>query len=239
VTVRERLIFRAPAFRRPFLLMTAIFLALFAFLVASAPAIQAPLAATAHNNAPPPGLAAPVLEQIAAKGITVKIEKGPVAEFWFVTSLKVNGAGPTVAWSDVPEGSLVGAVRLSADYPDIRGRVIKAGVYTLRYGIQPDNGDHLGVSPFRDFLLLSPAAGDGDPGPKGHDGTIELSKASVGGSHPGVWSIDPPGTKAPALQLHKTDLGHDAVIVEIPIERAGKSVGAIHFGIVLIGKIEA
>ena len=216
-----------------------IFLALLFVAVTSAPPGQTPLVATAHNNAPPSGLATPVLEQIAAKGITVKIEKGPVADFWFVKSLKAGGAGATVAWSDVPEGSLVGAVRLSADYRDIRSRVVKAGVYTLRYGIQPDNGDHLGVSPFRDFLLLSPAAGDPDPAPKGHDGTIELSKASVGGSHPGVWSIDPPDAKAAALQLYKTDLGHDAVIVEVPVERGGKPAGTLRFGIVLIGKIEA
>ena len=56
------------------------------------------------------------------------------------------------------------------------GAVIKPGVYTLRYGVQPDNGDHLGVSPHRQFLLISPAADDRNPAPQGHDGTVELSK---------------------------------------------------------------
>jgi hypothetical protein len=222
--------------------MTSLLLALFLTtnLGAPAPTAQsAPLTATAHTNPPPSELAAPVVEQLASKGVSVKIANGPAADFWFVKSLKIGGNGATAKWSDVAEGALVGAVRLSADYRDIRGRVVKAGVYTLRYGIQPDNGDHLGVSPFRDFLLLSPAAGDADPAPKGHDGTIELSKASVGGSHPGVWSVDPPDAKAPALQLHKTDLGHDAVIVEVPVDRGDKSAGMLRFGIVLIGKIEA
>jgi hypothetical protein len=149
-------------------------------------------------------------------------------------------AGANAAsWADVEEGSLVGAVKIPADFRDIRGRVIKAGVYTLRYGIQPQNGDHLGVSPFREFLLLSPAAADQDPAPRGHDGTVEISKQSIGGSHPGVWSIDPPVASGAALALHKTELGHDAVIMEVPVVRDGKPSGSLKFGLVLVGKIEA
>ncbi len=139
----------------------------------------------------------------------------------------------------MPEGSLVGAVKVGGTFRDIRGRVIKPGVYTLRYGIQPDNGDHLGVSPHRQFLLISPAADDRNPAPQGHDGTVELSKGSIGGSHPGVWSIDPPASTESLLSLHKNDLGHQSVIVEVPAARDGKPAGALRFGIVLVGKIEA
>ena len=53
------------------------------------------------------------------------------------------------------EGSVVGGNardrRLSSD---IRGKVVKPGVYTLRYALQPQNGDHLGAAPNREFLLL-------------------------------------------------------------------------------------
>jgi hypothetical protein len=118
--------------------------------------------------------------------------------------------------------------------------VIKPGVYTLRYGLQPANGDHLGVSPFRDFLLLSPAAFDKDPAAPGHDGTIELSKQAIGGSHPGVWSLDPPAASAQApLSVHKTELDHDGVVMEVAIVREGQPAGALKFGLVLVGKIEA
>jgi hypothetical protein len=144
-----------------------------------------------------------------------------------------------VSWTHVEEGTLVGAVKLSADYRDVRGRVIKTGVYTLRYGIQPANGDHLGVSPYREFLLLSPAAVDTDPAPRGHDGTVEISKQAIGGSHPGVWSLDPPVAGGEALKAHQTELGHDAIVMEVPTVRDGKPAGPLRFGLVLIGRIEA
>ena len=200
---------------------------------------SAPLTATAHTTPVPDGLAKPVAALVAPGGVRVVGAKGPVTlDFWWVAGLPMK-EGSTVAWSDVEEGTLVGAVNISADYRDIRGRIIKAGLYTLRYGIQPQNGDHLGVSPFRDFLLVSPAGVDKDPAPHGHDGTIELSKQAIGGSHPGVLSIDPPVTTAAPLSLHKTELDHDAVIMEVPVTRSGKPAGTLKFGLVLVGRIEA
>lgn len=159
-------------------------------------------------------------------------------DFWWSGGVPLSSDGPP-AWASVPEGALVGAVRISSAFRDIRGRVIKPGVYTLRYGIQPDNGDHLGVSPHRQFLLVSPAADDQNAAPQGHEGTVELSKAAIGGSHPAVWSIDPPAATQPLLSVHKTDLGHQSVIVEVPAARDGKPAGVLKFGIVLVGKIEA
>ena len=61
-------------------------------------------------------------------------------------------------------------MRVSGTFKEIRGKVVKPGVYTLRYGQQPQNGDHLGISPFREFLLISPAAIDKDPKVLGFDG---------------------------------------------------------------------
>ena len=163
---------------------------------------------------------------------------GTTLDFWWSAGVPVSGTGAP-SWPSVPEGALVGAVRIGRDFRDIRGRVIKAGVYTLRYGIQPDNGDHLGVSPHRQFLLVSPAAEDKDPAPLGNEGTVELSKGAVGGSHPAVWSIDPPAATQPVLSIHKTDLDHQAIVVEVPAARDGKPAGTLKFGIVLVGKIEA
>jgi hypothetical protein len=200
--------------------MLIVFISLFLFQAAD-------LSGQKHTDAVPSEIAAPVAAMLAPGGVRATV--GPTTiTFWWVKEL------PKASWSDTPEGTLVGAVKIDKDFRDIRGRVIKAGTFTLRYGIQPANGDHLGVSPFREFLLLSPAAHDSDPAARGHDGTIELSKETIGGSHPAVWSLDPPvATEAP-LSVHTTDLGHKALVMEVPA--AG---GALRFGLVLIGKIEA
>lgn len=189
-----------------------------------------------HTDPVPPGIAAPVSAVLAAGGVQAVVN-GVTIDFWWVRSLDA-GANPP-AWAAVEEGALVGAVRLDADFRDIRGRMIKAGVYTLRYGVQPDNGDHLGTSPFRDFLLLIPAALDTTVQPLGHDGAVDLSKHTIGGSHPAVWSIDPPETGEALLATHKTELGHSSIVVEVPCAQAGKPATPLRFGIVLIGRIEA
>jgi hypothetical protein len=223
--------------------MTRITLALplvFSLSSAAAGHVQANAALTAvPNEAPAPAaLAAPVAQRLSTEGVRVTANKATL-DFWWVSALPLKAGAGAPSWGQVEEGALVGVVSLSSEYRDIRGRIIKPGVYTLRYGIQPQNGDHLGVSPYREFLLLSPAADDSDPAPRGHDGTIELSKLSIGGSHPGVWSLDPPVAQGTALQPFKTEQEHDALIMEVPVGREGKPAGSLKFGLVLIGKIEA
>lgn len=187
----------------------------------------ADLSAAKHSEALPPQLAPLVAAQLSAGGVRASVGANALS-FWFVKQLAA------ASWSELKEGTLLGAVRIDKDFRDIRGRVVKAGTFTLRYGIQPANGDHLGVSPFREFLLLSPAALDTDPAPRGHNGTVEISKEAIGGSHPAVLSVDPPAAQAPPLSVVTTELGHKAIVLEVPA--AGAS---LRFGLVLIGKIEA
>ena len=189
-------------------------LALFLFQAAN-------LSGVTHTDPVPTEVAAPVAAKVAPAGVRATAN-GTTITFWWVKDL------PGASWADVPEGTLIGAVKLDADVRDIRNHVMKAGVYTLRYGIQPANSDHFGVSPFRNFLLLSPAAVDQDPAALGHDGTIALSRQTIGAKHPAVWSIDPPAAKDAPLAVYTTDLGHKSLIVE---------VGTLKFGIVLIGRI--
>jgi hypothetical protein len=192
--------------------------------------------AQSHTQPIPADLAAPISGALKAGSVRAMIS-GVTLDFWWVKALEFTGTPP--AWPAVPEGTLVGAVRVDGDFRDIRGRAIKPGVYTLRYGIQPDNGDHLGTSSFRDFVLLVPAALDTGVAARGHDATVDLSKRTVGGSHPAVWSLDPPATTEPVLGAHTTELGHHAVIVEVPCVLDAKPAGALRFGIVLVGRIDA
>lgn len=181
------------------------------------------LTGVTHSDPVPTELAPAVAAKLAPGGVRATAD-GTTITFWWVKDL------PGTTWADVPEGTLVGAVKLDAIVHDIRNHVMKPGVYTLRYGIQPANDDHFGVSPFRDFLLLSPSAVDTDPAAVGHDGVIALSRQTLGAKHPAVWSIDPPVAKdadAP-LSVYTTQLGHKALIMQI---------GQHKFGLVLIGKI--
>ena len=84
---------------------------------------------------------------------------------------RASRPGPkgAVLFPVLAEGELLGALRFPGEGHDYRDQTIAKGVYTLRYGFQPVNGDHLGVSTYRDYALLVPAAKDkalGGPAPE-------------------------------------------------------------------------
>lgn len=190
---------------------------------------QAPTIA-AHTDAPPAELAGAIKAALEAGGQRVVIG-AKTLDFWWVKTLPPGSTA--MSWDSVAEGTLAGVVKLSASYPDIRGKTVQAGVYTLRYGVQPQNGDHLGVSPYRDFLMLSTAAVDTAIAVAGHDAVVALSKQTPGVSHPPSWSLDPPvATEAPG-STRKSEGGQTAIIFAVPT-----SAGPLKFGLILVGTIQ-
>jgi hypothetical protein len=192
--------------------------ALVAFL-ALAPSV------TPLTEKPPAELSAGVQSRLAPAAKVVAGEA--TLEIWLVRQLEKTGDGP--GWSSVDSGTLVGALRVSGSFKEIRGKVVKPGVYTLRYGQQPQNGDHLGISLFREFLLISPAALDTDPKVLGFDGVVALSKEVIGTAHPASLSLDPPEDAPGAvLSTYQNESGHDGVVVQI---------GPLKFGLIVAGLI--
>ncbi len=201
------------------------------------PALAQTLSASTHTEAVPPDLAAPLAGALGPGGLRVTLPQ-VVLDFWWVKVVPTVAGHPSAAtgtWRDVAEGTLIGAMRLSGPVRDIRGRTLRPGVYTLRYAQQPANGDHIGVSPYREFLLASPAAIDQRVEAPGNEGTVTLSRQAVGASHPAVFSIDPPATTAPPGAVTTNEAGHEAIVVEVPV--AGGR--ALRFGLVLVGRLEA
>jgi hypothetical protein len=200
------------------------------------PAAAQKLSATALDAMPPDLVAAPLRGLLNDRGVRVSAGEATI-DFWWAKALTAEGAG-AFAWSSVAEGTFVGAAKVTGKHSDIRGRTIREGVYTLRIGIQPQNGDHLGVSPYREFLHIIPAASDSDGEPAGHEGAVELSKVTIKSSHPALWSLDPPVAESQPLSVVTNDAGHQAVIFEIGVSSSGKTQ-PVRFGLILIGKIEA
>ena len=84
------------------------------------------------------------------------------------------------------DGELIGLLQFAAEGHDYRDQPIAKGVYTMRYGLQPVNGDHLGVSTFRDYSLLLPAAKDQSLDAPAAQAARGASAESAGTSHPAV-----------------------------------------------------
>ena len=144
-------------------------------------------------GAPPAELAPAIAATLQEKGHRVLSADGKVwCELWFV---KAAPKGPVtseaeVTWKTMIPLSVVGAIRWPAQANDRRGQQIKPGVYTLRYGNYPINGDHLGVAPQRDFLVMSQAAMDQSPGPLAKfEELMAFSRKVSGAAHPAVLSM--------------------------------------------------
>lgn len=156
-------------------------------------------------------------------------------EFWWVKSLSLRAGGAGApSWADVPDGSLVGALRLGANWTDIRGYTIRPGVYTLRFALQPQNGDHMGISPHREFLLPAPAADDLATEAVGYEGAVALAKKASRRAHPASISIDPPSSSSRPLSAGTTEMGSKLVVVSVPTS-AGQP---LTFGLIVDGAID-
>jgi len=141
----------------------------------------------------PSEVAAPIKELLAPAGHKVMTGDGKVwCEVWFV---KAAPKGPDstetdLMWKTVPPGSVIGAIRWHEGGYDRRGQVLKPGVYTLRFSMFPLNGDHQGVAPNRDFLVMTPAADDQSAAevPK-FDELMKMSRKASGTPHPAVLAM--------------------------------------------------
>src|SRR5260370_37203601 len=137
----------------------------------------------------PPAEVAPAIAQVMQKpGTKITNNGAAYCEIWFRTD---KPSGPKSAEENItlalPQGALLGVIRFSGNGSDRRGQTIKAGVYTLRYGIMPVNGDHQGAAPQRDFLVMTPAADDKDLNSTPNFGAlVAMSRNASGTQHPTV-----------------------------------------------------
>ena len=97
-----------------------------------------------------------------------------------------------VAFPQLAPGTLIATLELVAPWTDARGTGIAAGKYAVRYALRPNDGNHMGVSDYRDFLVLIPLSDDPGAGAKpDHEELMALGKRTTGGRHPAVMGLAP------------------------------------------------
>ncbi|HVH71633.1 MAG TPA: hypothetical protein VNB49_11035 [Candidatus Dormibacteraeota bacterium] len=213
------------AFRTRQFLYTSFYVAL--FLLVARNASPQGYKAESLNEAAPSELAAPVRNALSSTGIRVTGPSGVLCDIWLGKAVPGKaGARQSlgVVYPQLAQATLVGAIRFPNPVKDYRKQPIKAGVYTLRYALLPDNGNHLGVAPQRDFVLASPAAADQDAATLSIDQTMALSRKTTGSNHPSVWSLGPAEDHPKSLpSVFHLDDG-DLWLVEFQLPLAGSSM---------------
>ena len=159
----------------------------------------------------PEGLPEAFASLLEPTGVRVKGDK-VICEIWLVKELATkDGFKPTQTVKyPLASGTLVGAIRMpvAGAEQDFKGQEIPMGTYTLRYGQQPQDGNHLGSSEFSDFVLACALDADKDPKPVDKVQTLfKMSAKAAGTSHPAVFQMRPAGksVEKPTLR-HENNL---------------------------------
>jgi len=141
------------------------------------------------DEAPPSDeLSASLVEKLSPQALRVQEGSEPLCDIWLRKEWDVKDDFQPTAEMLYPFklGQLLGVIRYHTEGEDFRGQEIEEGVYTLRYGLQPVDGNHIGTSETRDFLLLLPAAEDEEAGAPDEETLVYKSTLASGTTHPAL-----------------------------------------------------
>lgn len=158
----------------------------------------------------PKDLAKPVAETMDPTGYTISGPSEAIGTIWLAKDLAVKPNFQPTFTVKYPftNGQLVGVLKVAKDasMTDFRGQELKAGLYTLRYGQQPMDGNHIGTSQLSDFLLALPAKKDTKADPLTDNNQLaEKSADAAGSTHPAIFSLLPPEKAGDAKLVHNED----------------------------------
>src|SRR5262249_3515337 len=122
-------------------------------------------------------------------------------------------------------------------FKDYKDNDIAKGSYTIRFALQPQDGDHLGTAEFNYFAVLLPA--DADRETNSFTKFTPMVKASgklTSSGHPQVLSLRPPSatsSETPALSEPAPE--HKAIRLKVPCKPAGGEKTDVSFELVYQG----
>jgi hypothetical protein len=169
---------------------------------------------------PADALSPEIAQTLDPAGLRVLKGERTVVDLWVCKQWPVKaGFQPsTSVMYPLEVGTLVGVARYKNRGGDFRNQEIPAGVYTIRYAQQPEDGNHVGTSDTRDFFLLIPAAADRDPAKMAEPKMFQASAKAAGTTHPTMLSLLRAGEgEAPAIE-------HDAERELVSVRVKGQAV---------------
>ena len=193
---------------------------------------------TVKDTAPPKELSAAVRKLLSPVCVQLLDDKGStLAELWFCKQIPVEATeaqiGNGLTYAEVPDSTILGAVRFEQPWNDYRKQKIAAGVYTLRIARQPGDGDHRGTAPTTDFCVLCPAAADKKTDLMEAKALQDLS-LTVGDDHPGVVLLFPGKGAGKMPKLVTKNKDHSVLLIELPATAGGKKA-TLKLGLTLVG----
>lgn len=179
------------------------------------------------RTAPPTEVSAAVRAELAVEALQVFNDKGELhCELWFRKVIPVKATPEQVqnglTYREIEPTTLLGVIRYPQIHKDYRRQDVPAGVYTLRFVIQPQSGDHAGSAPYQEFCLLSDAKTDSKLATMEVKELIEQSAAAITGSHPTMMLLFPQTETELATKVTDEGRGHWVVRHVLQMQADGK-----------------
>jgi hypothetical protein len=209
------------------------------FLLAAVAAQAADLKLQTVDSPPPKEVDASIQKLLQPKAIQLGDGNKPAFQFWLVKELPLQSkpASTAKALEAIKQATLVGVVSVPSAQRDYRDDELAAGVYTMRFVLQPQDGNHLGSAEFPYFAALTPVKLDTkSDGITDYKALVKASSKETSTDHPVILSLRPATSDAgEAPQLTEPASEHKSVRVQVPTTAAGEKT-SIAFEIVYEGK---
>jgi hypothetical protein len=175
----------------------------------------------------------PISVALDSAGSRLTLFDGSVIDVWLRKSLPLSKQKDSQAvYPDIAPSTFIGVIRFERQASDFRGQPIKPGTYTMRYESLPSDGNHMGVAPQPDFVLLVPVAADlGPEAMPSYDELVKLSAKAAGTSHPAAFSMTTVAGGAALPSLFYTSEGFVALAVEANTQSGKLPIAIIVKGI--------
>jgi hypothetical protein len=186
----------------------------------------------------PEKLAAPIRKLLDEKALVIRDGDAIVMRIWFQRDIPVKATEEQIknglTYHEIPEGTLVGALEFPRKFTDFRKQELAAGVYTLRFAVQPDIGDHTGTAPHPEFCLITPAEDDRSAEEMEKKKLIELSSKVNEGRHPAVLLLWPNNGKDEGVKIIDKGEGVLVALVKRSVA-AGEMKTMLGFAVTVAG----
>lgn len=214
------------------------------FSFAAAVLVLLPLSAAADeysveviDGAPDSGDVSPeLIGVLSERGLRVQRDGSrTVCEIWFTRDWDVvEGFSPSPQrLYPFTSGQLVGVLHFPRRGHDFRDQSIRSGWYTLRFALQPIDGNHVGTSLTRDFFILIEAADDTPDKDWDSQELMTASAAAAGSTHPAMLCLQKPTSgDAPAM---RHDEAREWWVLHAEGRAAGDDGGSVPLDLVIVG----
>jgi len=190
------------------------------------------------DKAPPTEINESIRSLLQPKAVQLLEGDKPVIELWLAKELNLQSkpSSPATALDALKQTTLLGAASFASARKDYREDEIAKGVYTVRFALQQQDGNHLGTAEFTYFAVLVPAKLDaGADAIKDYKQLVNTSSKETSTDHPMVISLRPVNSAEGELPKLATPAPeHKSVRVKIPGK--GADTSPVVFDIVYEGK---